>query len=138
MHLCFVLQVTNQTPPSSPPTQQQQQEHKQESVGRHNPVETASENAALMIVPDSVEDDGGADADDVDFECILPRSAPDDCRDDERAFLEGFQMHIVFLLRYLRHHYPYQQRVKWTIKYGNGRKHTFHILIKPPRSADQH
>lgn len=125
--------MTNQTPPSSPPPSQQQQE----SVARQSDVEAARTDHATALIAAAPGYVAEGDDDD-EFEYIVPRTTPGDCRDEERAFLLDFQEHIIALLRLCRHDFPFRQKVEWTTEYGNNREHTFHILIKPPRSAHHH
>lgn len=122
--------------------EQQQQQHV--PIAHENHKETAAAvaaaeetSAAVIFVPRDVGEDEDAAADDWEH-VISDPPTPGDCRDEERAFLDDFEEHITLLLRLCRHHFPCRQKIQWTIEYGNHRKHTFRIQIKPPRSTGHH
>ena len=84
---------------------------------------------------ESGDEEDGAGGDGFAVRQCVPRTPPGDCQDEERVFLVEFQECIIALLRDLRRHFPYRQKIEWTIEYGENKEHTFHILIKSPRST---
>lgn len=69
------------------------------------------------------------------IEDLTPTSLMTNEQAERRAFLQDFQAHITDLLRKFRREYPYRQTVRWRIDFEDGRNHTFHVVINPPRST---
>jgi hypothetical protein len=61
-----------------------------------------------------------------------PSTDSQDGQDDEqREFLRDFETQMTELIRGFRRQFPYRQTIHWSVEYGEGRRHQFHVIVKP-------
>ena len=96
---------------------------------------TTATNAVLVFVnrPNSGSDDpqGGSSA------TASPRPLPEDSEEEIEEFLQEFDELALDLIRKLRRYFPYEQKIKWSLDYGNGRKHKLEVIVRPSRSMNR-
>ncbi len=125
--------------------QQQQQQTRQRRVaapgGAAGTTTTIETSTVMIFVSRYVRGSGGSNSSrEMELENITPRPLPNDSLDEQREFRQAFNQQVVGLIREFRRNFPYRQTIEWTIEYGNDNEHeyTLHIIIKPPRSMNNH
>ena len=60
-------------------------------------------------------------------------SSQDGHDDEQGAFLRDFEEQMMELIRRFRRQFPNRQTIHWSVEYGEGQRHDFHVLVKPKR-----
>jgi hypothetical protein len=101
---------------------------------------TIETSTVIIFVSRYVRGSSGSNSREMELENITPRPLPNDSLDEQREFRQAFNQQVVDLIREFRRNFPYRQTIEWTIEYGNDNEHeyTLHIVMKPPRSTNNH
>jgi hypothetical protein len=98
---------------------------------------TTTTTESVMPGKRKIDDDNDDNDDSDEIENLTPQSVVVSDRAAERqAFLKAFEQHMISHLKTFRRQYPYRQKIRWSIEFEDGADHTFHILLKPPRSTN--
>ena len=94
---------------------------------QHRVVITPDTNTVIVYVYRYVRSDR-----EMEVENIIPRPLSSDCKEEQRVFAQVFKEQVIDLIKQFRRHFPYRQKIEWTIEHGNDNEHehTLHIVVK--------